>query len=126
MACCAFAVFLLGQLVAAFAWLRRQLPRPLRRAGSAIVEVDPATSWQLFPAAPALVAAPGLRRRSRAARHALLVAVGLELAILGAGALGLAASRSRAAPGGTPRSTGASTSFWCRSLLAPVVAPPER
>lgn len=128
MACCAFAVFVLGQLMAALAWLRRLLPRPLRGAGSVEAEIDPVTSWQLLSAAAgALAPAPAGRGLSRGLRRSLLVAAGLELALLGVGALGLAASRSQLEPDRTSgRSEPGVTSFWCRSLLAPLVTPPER
>jgi hypothetical protein len=120
LACCAFAVFLLGQLVAALAWLRRHLPRPLRPAATATLESDPVTSWQLFPSSPDLAPATGAGRPARGLRGALLFAAGLELAILGVGALGLAASRGHPQPGGgADRVSDGVTSFWCRSLFAP-------
>jgi len=127
-ACCAFAVFLLGQLLAALAWLRGLLPRPLRGASSGDAAVDPVTAWRLLPATPGLLApAPAARALPRRLRRSLLLAVGLELAILGVGALGLSASRSHPRPGRAPGLVEAGvTSFWCRSLLAPVVAPSDR
>lgn len=90
MACCAFAVLLVSQILAALATLRRFLPGRLRGSAQAHAEIDPVTAWQLHPAATGAMPAPVVARPARLRlRRPLLVALGLELALASAAAAGL-------------------------------------
>jgi hypothetical protein len=82
MACCAFAVLVLTQLLAPFVWLRRRL------FGAPPPAVNLAVAWTLDSASTS-VPAPRLRR----AHKTLFTAVALEL-LLGAAALVYVAPRA--------------------------------
>jgi len=74
MACCAFAAFLLMQLLAPFAWLRDRL------FGPPAERIDGAAAWSLGHAAVALPAPPRI-----AWRRGLLLAAAVEVAVLALG-----------------------------------------
>jgi hypothetical protein len=108
MACCAFALFVLGQIAAMFAAFRRAVPFGLLGRPSLEPDLNPATAWQLGATAPAVAVRP----RRRMAVRALVVAAGIELVLLGGGALwalhGAHASEHASAPGGAD-------TIWCWS-----------
>ncbi|MBM4335332.1 MAG: hypothetical protein FJ108_05365 [Deltaproteobacteria bacterium] len=85
MACCAFALFILGQIAAGFVALRRAVPFGLLGRPSLEPTVNAATVWQLGaqldPVAPGAGAA-----RWRSAGRAVAAAALLELALVGAAA----------------------------------------
>lgn len=90
MACCAFALFILGQIAAGFVALRRAMPLGLLGRPSLEPVANPATAWQL--GAPTADPTP----RARAVRlgwRAVAVAALIELTLVG----GAAAPRGRAA-----------------------------
>jgi hypothetical protein len=74
MACCAFAAFLLMQLLAPFVWLRD------RFFGPRAERIDGAAAWSPGGAAVALPAPPRI-----AWRRGLLFAVAVEVAVLAVG-----------------------------------------
>jgi hypothetical protein len=80
MACCAFALFIIGQFLAAFDGLRRLVPFGLLGEPSLASAPNPAAAWQLGMAP--IAAAPARFRFGRVGRG-LAVAAVLELALLG-------------------------------------------
>lgn len=114
MACCAFAIFVIGQIAVFFGGLRVLVPRRFRRAeGEPRVYAE--TAWQLHPApagiAPAV--APSLRRKSF---RRWLLAGGLvaELA-LGGAAFAWTRGEHPPAPAETPAGW---ASVWCSGAVA--------
>ena len=104
MACCAFAVFVLSQLLAPFVWVRRRL------FGERTAPND-AVAWSLTDAA---VATPAPSRRvSARVRRVLFAAVAVELAI------GVAAF-AYVAPASTGDAWIEAAAFdgaWCRGIV---------
>jgi hypothetical protein len=87
MACCAFALFILGQLAAGFVAMRRAVPFGLLGRPSLEPTLNPATAWQLGAAPLAVAALPGATRSGwRTAGRALSIAALFELALVGAAA----------------------------------------
>jgi len=104
MACCAFAVFVLSQLLAPFVWVRRRL------FGERTATNGP-VAWSLTDAVAAGPAAP--RRVASRARRWMYAAVAVELAI-GAAAL------TYVAPASTGDAWIAAAAFdgaWCRGIV---------
>jgi hypothetical protein len=85
MACCAFALFILGQIAAGFVALRRAVPFGLLGRPSLEPTVNVATAWQLGAPVDAVAPGAGAARR-RVAGRAVAVAALLELALVGAAA----------------------------------------
>ncbi len=100
MACCAFAVFVLTQVLAPFVWLRRKLFGEVATSNAAV-------AWSPGAAAPA-------QRTLRWTHKTMLTAVALEL-LLGAAALLYAAPRIE---GAAWIEAAAFDGTWCRSLIA--------
>lgn len=88
MACCAFALFILGQIAAGFVALRSAVPFGLLGRPSLTPTPNPATSWQLA-AEPALLAssAGAPRFAWRTTGRAFAVAALLELVLVGGAAI---------------------------------------
>ena len=96
MACCAFALFLIFQVAASFAWLNRLVPKRFRmvpREGSA------AAMWQPAPAGvSAMAAVPDVMcrhapsRRRRWVTNALWLELAVALGLFGGSAAALAAA----------------------------------
>jgi len=108
MACCAFAVFVLSQLLAPFVWLRRRL------FGDRVVP-NAAVAWSLGDTGAAIesTAASVSRRVLTRARTLLYAAVAIELA-LGAAALAYVAP----ARGGEAWTEAAAfEGAWCRGIV---------
>jgi len=124
MACCAFAVLLVSQILAALATLRRFLPGRLRGQAPAPSAIDPVTAWQLHPATVAALPAPVSARRNpiRLRRPLLLAtALGLELAIAGAAVAGLRSSFAHVPSevvAQVATITGIDPTYFCRSTPA--------
>jgi hypothetical protein len=93
MACCAFAVVLVSQILAALGTLLRFAPwRPRGDADEA--SINPATAWQLHPVGAYATAPPSAARPvRRPLRAALVLALGLELVIGAGAAVGYVATR---------------------------------
>jgi len=106
MACCAFALFIVGQIVAAFATLRRAVPFGLLGRPSDEPGLNPAAAWRLDAAAVALPAPSSDGVRWRTLGLGLALAVVLELALFG----GAAAWAFDAT--GASQPTGSDTT-WC-------------
>ncbi|HTO55635.1 MAG TPA: hypothetical protein VMR50_19790 [Myxococcota bacterium] len=81
MACCAFALFIVGQLLAAFDGVRRLVPFGLLGRPRLLAEPNPAAAWQLGMATVA--AEPAHERFGRLGRG-LAIAALFELVLLGA------------------------------------------
>ncbi len=111
MACCAFAIFLIGQVLAFFGVLRRW--GPFGRIGSPATEAAPnlATAWQLHPESSGAVRPQGeSRRRNR--RLAWGLALGIEVALMMGGVAWL--GRHMDFPGSQPARVGmADVTSWC-------------
>ena len=105
MACCAFAVFLLTQLLAPFLWMRRKLLGETRRD-------NPAVAWS--PGAPTS-ARPARRSRFRTA---LYVVVGLELAAGAAAFAWVLPPSPSAAASAAAIEAAAFDGSWCGGLFA--------
>ena len=103
MACCAFAVFVLSQLLAPFVWVRRRL------FGERTVP-NVAVAWSLADAAAAPVAP---QRISPRARRVLFAAVAVELAIGAAAFAYVAPARTSAGWIEAAAFEGA----WCRGIV---------
>lgn len=73
MACCAFALYLLSQLLLPFAWLRERLGLARAPAPSAVV------AWSPFAPSP-----PVVRRRPRLTRPVFLAILAIEFGAAGA------------------------------------------
>jgi hypothetical protein len=83
MPCCAFAAFILGQVLIGFDAIKRFV---LRRSDSTVLPINPATAWRLDGEVSSRVAAATSR-----ARHGirwLAVAASLEIALVTMGAYG--------------------------------------
>ncbi len=104
MACCAFALLILGQMAAGFAAFRRAVPFGLLGRPSFELAPNPAAAWRLGAAALALEA-PAARWRTTG--RVLAFAGLLELALLGGGALW-------ALQGPQPS---ASDTTWCSTVI---------
>jgi hypothetical protein len=104
MACCAFAVFLLAQLLAPFLWVRRKLVGDSQHNNAAV-------AW-----APG---ASGVATRSPRSplRTALIVAVGLELAV-GAAAFAWVLPSAPPTMSAASIEAAALDGSWCRALDA--------
>ncbi len=85
MACCAFALFILGQIATGFVALRRAVPFGLLGRPSLEPTVNAATAWQLGTQIDAVAPGAGAARW-RVAGRAVAVAALLELALVGAAA----------------------------------------
>lgn len=98
MACCAFAVVLVSQILAALGTLLRFAPwRP--RGGAGHASINPATAWQLHPVATYVTVPTATARRvRRPLRAALVLALGLELVIGAGAAVGYVATRGAEDP----------------------------
>lgn len=123
MACCAFAVLLVSQILAALATLRRFLPGRLRGGARVTTQIDPVTAWQLHPVPAGAAPAPvSVRRTPLRLRRPLLLALGLELAIAGAAVAGLVSSREQhTGPAVVTQAAaiiGIDPTFFCRSTPA--------
>ena len=103
MACCAFAVFVLSQLLAPFVWVRRRL-----FGEHAVPNV--AVAWSLGDAGSAPVAP---RRISPRARRVLFAAVAVELAIGVAAFAYVAPART----GDAWIEAAAFDGAWCRGIV---------
>lgn len=87
MACCAFALFILGQIAAGFVALRRAVPFGLLGRPSIEPTLNAATAWQLGAPVDAMAAGAGTgAARWRSAGRAVAVVALLELALVGAAA----------------------------------------
>lgn len=106
MPCCAFALFVIGQIAAFCLAIGRALGISGARDGGPAL--NPATAWQLH-AAPA---APLPRRRAPRLAPALVLVALLEVALVAAGAAWLRGGDD--APGAT------SGTFWCRGPVSVV------
>jgi hypothetical protein len=104
MACCAFALFVIGQVVAFLAMVRRTLG--LGAARDSGPPHNPATAWQLHGA----VSLP--RRSRRRLGPALLLIAMLEVGLVAAGAAWLRSGEP--SPGAAPGAQWLDTA-WCRS-----------
>ncbi|MDJ0851759.1 MAG: hypothetical protein QNK04_25560 [Myxococcota bacterium] len=113
MACCAFALFLVGQALAFFAALRRRMP--IRRVGEpgARPRVNPATAWQLGQQ-PALAGGSGVLRGRGARRLSapLVLAICLE-ATLVVGGVGWVTRHLSAGTDAVTASLQPADSAWC-------------
>lgn len=109
MACCAFALFVVSQIVAGVVALRCRLPFRLFGPPDAGPAINPASTWQLHGAMPEAPAAALPRRRGWLnTGPALAVVFALEIALVGAGAMwGLSRPPSKLAPEAEPT--------WCLS-----------
>ena len=107
MACCAFALLLLGQIAAGIAAFRRAVPFGLLGRPSLEAPLNPATAWRL--GAPALALPTPRLRVGRAVAAAAL----LELSLLGGAAL-WALHDAHAAAHANGDSTAHDT-LWCWS-----------
>lgn len=106
MACCAFALFVIGQIAAVCVAIGRALG--LSSAHDGGPALNPATAWQLH----AEPAAPLPRRGGHRLAPALALIALLEVGLVAAGAAWLGGGEH--APGATPGT------FWCGSPV-PVV-----
>jgi len=104
MACCAFAVFVLSQLLAPFVWVRRRLFGEWTAPNAAV-------AWSLTDAVAAAPAPP--RRISPRARRLLFAAVAVELAIGVAAFAYVAPART----GDAWIEAAAIDGAWCRSIV---------
>jgi len=85
-ACCAFAIFIVGQLAAGWLALRRAVPFARVGRPNAESALNPATAWQLgAPSAALVLDATGRGLDWRRVGRLALVGVALELALLAAG-----------------------------------------
>ncbi len=88
MACCAFALFVLGQIATGLLALRRAVPFGLLGRPSAAPRPNPATAWQLAAESPLPRTRAGATRLAwRAPGRAFAVVALLELALVGAAAI---------------------------------------
>jgi hypothetical protein len=110
MACCAFALYLLAQLLGAVDRVRARLPA--RWQPAFVPYSDPAAAWQ-----PGAVAAPVVRKGwMRRAGPWLAVAAGLELSLMASAAFGIGlVGPDNALPGGLDVVANAALSM-CRAL----------
>jgi hypothetical protein len=104
MACCAFALFIVGQLVAAFDGVRRLVPFGLLGRPSLATEPNPAAAWQLGMATVAV--APEREHFGRLGRG-LAIAALFELVLFG----GFLLLGSHDATAHLPDAA------WCRRIL---------
>jgi len=109
MACCAFAVFLLGQIAVFFGGLRVLVPRRFRRNDSD-PPIHAATAWQLVPAGATPVPPPP---RSGLRRWLLVTGLAVELA---AGGVAFTWTRGEH-PSAAPNPASPWTSVWCSGAL---------
>ena len=113
MACCAFALFLVGQALAFFAALRRRVPTRWLGEPDAGPRLNPATAWQLGQE-PAL-AGEAQAGRGRGARRLLapLVLVACLEATLVVGGVGWITLHLRADTEAAPAALQLPDSAWC-------------
>lgn len=115
MACCAFALFILGQIAAGFVALRRAVPFGLLGRPSLEPTLNAATAWQLGAQVEAVAPGAGVvAARWRPAGRAIAVAALLELALVGAAAAwGLNGAHASAHAAETLDTD----TFWCGRML---------
>jgi hypothetical protein len=104
MACCAFAVFVLSQLLAPFVWARRRLFGERAATNAAV-------AWSLTHAVSA--AEPPPRRISPHTRRVLFAAIAVELAIGAAAFAYVAPART----GDAWIEAAAFDGAWCRGIV---------
>ncbi len=127
MACCAFALFLVGQIALVLGGLRRRLPRVLRGRDPA-TRRNAATAWKLHPAPPPSLepsAAARPRRAWRLRRGWVVLALAADLAAGGA-ALAWMHTTPDAGPAPAEASIGpgagdlTTASWWCSGATDPI------
>lgn len=112
MACCAFALFLVGQALAFFAALRRRMPLRWLGDPDAGPRPNPATAWHLGQGPAQLGEAPAGPGRARRLLRPLVLAVCLEAALAVAG-VGWITRHLTAETEAAPASLQLADSVWC-------------
>jgi hypothetical protein len=113
-ACCAFALFVIGQIAALFVAMRRALGFSVPEGDAP--PVNPATTWQLNPAPSGGHLPPPPPRRRRLGAWLVTIAL-LEIGLVATGATWV---RGHHQPASASASASLGETAWCGSTPLPV------